>query len=93
MLIRTFKGATLGAALAISAAALAAAPAAAQVAVSEADDIRAGELAVPMNKSQVLRTDRPFATALVGNPDIADVLPLSDSSLPPAARPAALASG
>ena len=82
MLIRTFKGATLGAALAISAAAFAAAiPAAAQVTVSEADDIRAGELSVPLNKSQVLRTDRPYAKALVGNPEIADVLPLSDSSL------------
>src|SRR5688500_3472788 len=81
MLIRTFKGATLGAALALSAAAFAAVPAAAQVTVSEADEIRAGELAVPLNKSQVLRTDRPFAKALIGNPEIADVLPLSDSSL------------
>ncbi len=82
MLIRTFKGATLGAALAISAATLGvAAPAMAQVMVSEADDIRAGELAVPLNKSQVLRTDRPYAKALIGNPEIADVLPLSDSSL------------
>jgi pilus assembly protein CpaC len=81
MLIRTCKGATLGAALALSAAAFAAVPAAAQVTVSEADDIRAGELSVPLNKSQVLRTDRPYAKALVGNPEIADVLPLSDSSL------------
>ena len=82
MLNRTLRGATLGAAIALAAASFAvAAPAAAQVAVSEADDIRAGELAVPVNKSQVLRTDRPFAKALVGNPEIADVLPLSDSSL------------
>ena len=75
MLIRTFKGALLAAAIVV------AAPAAAQVAVSPADDVAAGELAVPLNKSQVLRTDRPFAKALVGNPEIADVLPLSDSSL------------
>ncbi|WP_294122162.1 type II and III secretion system protein family protein [Sphingomonas sp.] len=59
----------------------AASPAAAQVTVSEADGVRAGELAVPVNKSQVLRTDRPFAKALIGSPDIADVLPLSDRSL------------
>ncbi len=82
MLSRTVKGALAGAAIACSSAALAAAsPAAAQVTVSEADGVRAGELAVPVNKSQVLRTDRPFAKALIGSPDIADVLPLSDRSL------------
>ena len=82
MLNKGFRGAALGAAIAIAAAAFgAAAPANAQVTVSEADEIRAGELAVPLNKSQVLRTDRPFAKALIGNPEIADVLPLSDRSL------------
>ena len=80
MLIRTFTGALLGASIAVTAIAVAA-PASAQVSISSADDVAAGELAVPVNKSQVLRTDRPFAKALVGNPDIADVLPLSDSSL------------
>ena len=59
----------------------AAAPAAAQVSVSVADGVHAGELAVPVNKSQVLRTDRPYAKALIGNPEIADVLPLTDQSL------------
>src|SRR5687768_15736422 len=49
--------------------------------VSVADDVHAGELAVPVNKSQVLRTDRTYAKALVGNPEIADVLPLTDQSL------------
>ena len=82
MLSRTLRGATLGAAIALAAAAFGAAvPASAQVTVSEADDVRAGELAVPVNKSQVLRTDRPFAKALIGNPEVADVLPLSDRSL------------
>jgi pilus assembly protein CpaC len=38
-------------------------------------------LSVPVNKSQVLRSDRPFAKALIGNPEIADVLPLSDRSI------------
>ena len=80
MLIRTFRGALLGASIAVMAIAVAA-PASAQVSVSATDDISAGELAVPVNKSQVLRTDRPFAKALVGNPEVADVLPLSDSSL------------
>ena len=49
--------------------------------ISVADDVHAGELAVPVNKSQVLRTDRTYAKALVGNPEIADVLPLTDQSL------------
>ncbi|MCL6741413.1 type II and III secretion system protein family protein [Sphingomonas sp. RB56-2] len=82
MLNRTLTRAALGAAIACSAAAFAAAvPAAAQISVSESDGVRAGELAVPVNKSQVLRSDRPFAKALIGNPDIADVLPLSDQSI------------
>ena len=82
MLNRTLKGAALGAVIACTAAAFGAAvPAAAQITVSESDSVRAGELSVPVNKSQVLRSDRPFAKALIGNPDIADVLPLSDQSI------------
>ena len=69
-------------AAAFSAGAAFAVPAAAQVStVSVADGIHAGEIAVPVNKSQVIRSDRPFARALIGNPEIADVLPLSNSSL------------
>ncbi|WP_338502759.1 type II and III secretion system protein family protein [Sphingomonas kaistensis] len=61
---------------------LGASPVAAQVtSVSAADGMHAGELVVPVAKSQVLRTDRPFAKALIGNPEIADVLPLTSSSL------------
>ncbi len=56
-----------------------ASPAAAQVSVS--DEANAGEVAVPINKSQVLRSDRPFARALIGNPEVADVLPLTNQSL------------
>ena len=57
-------------------------PAAAQVsAISVAEGVHAGEVAVPVNKSQVIRSDRPYAKALIGNPEIADVLPLTDRSL------------
>src|SRR5688500_18482619 len=64
------------------AACIVAAPAAAQVSsISVAEGVHAGELQVPVNKSQVLRSDRPYAKALIGNPDVADVLPLTDSSL------------
>ena len=43
--------------------------------------VHGGELDVPVNKSQVLRVDRPFAQALIGNDEIADILPLTDRSL------------
>lgn len=67
---------------AVVALALAAAPVAAQPVRAIADDaVHAGELVVPVNKSQVLRVDRPFAQALIGNEEIADVLPLTNSSL------------
>ena len=72
--------------LALGAAALtplgAAAPAAAQISsISVADNVHAGEVAVPVNKSQVIRSDRPYAKALIGNPEIADILPLTNQSL------------
>ena len=81
MLVRMLKEGALCAAIAIAAATAVSAPATAQITISEGDAIRAGELAVPLNKSQVLRSDRPFAKALIGNPDIADILPLSNQSL------------
>ena len=49
--------------------------------ISVADGVHAGEVAVPVNKSQVIRSDRPYAKALIGSPEVADVLPLTDSSL------------
>src|SRR5256885_2784269 len=69
-----------GALLAAAAAVLAVAqPAKAQVSV--ASEVNAGELDVPVNKSQVLRADRPYAKALIGNPDIADIVPITDRSV------------
>jgi len=66
--------------LACAAAALVAAvPASAQISVAQG--VNAGELDVPVNKSQVIRSDRPYSKALIGNPDIADVLPLTSNSL------------
>lgn len=38
-------------------------------------------LTVTVNKSQTIRLDRPFAEALVGNAEIADVIPLTDRTL------------
>ena len=70
--------------VAVAALAVASAPqmAAAQSAgITVAEGVHAGDLAVPVNKSQVLRSDRPYAKALIGNPEVADVLPLTDQSL------------
>lgn len=40
-----------------------------------------GEFTVPLNKSRVLRVTRPFADLRVGNPNIADVLPLTTQNV------------
>ena len=41
----------------------------------------AGQLDVPLNKSQVVTVDRPFTKAMVGNPEIADIVPITNRSL------------
>ena len=38
----------------------------------------AGEVVIPINKSQIIEVDVAFSRVVVGNPEIADVLPLSD---------------
>src|SRR6185295_18947970 len=66
--------------VAVAGAALVAAqPATAQVSV--ASGVQAGELDVPVNKSQVLRADRAYSKALIGNPEIADIVPISSTSV------------
>lgn len=72
---------------AIRAAALALALFAAPMAVAQVTvlgdggGVHGGQLIVPVNQSQVLRVDRPFAQALIGNEEIADILPLTSRSL------------
>jgi len=44
-------------------------------------EARAGELLVPLNKSQVIEVDRSFAEISVGNPEIADVTALTQDAL------------
>ena len=55
----------------------------AQVAIEPllTETIHAGEFAVPINKSQVLRVDQPFTELLIGNPEIADVVALTNQSV------------
>lgn len=40
-----------------------------------------GEFTIPLNKSQILRVGVPFAELRVGNPEIADVLPLTNQNV------------
>src|SRR5438270_10049404 len=76
----TGRGLRLAAMAGAAFACLAAAqPASAQVRMASGVD--AGELDVPVNKSQVLRADRPYSKALIGNPDIADIVPITDRSV------------
>lgn len=69
-------------ALLLAAAMLPLAPvAAAAPAPAPAPSFGGAQIDVPLNKSQVFRADRTFSKALIGNPEIADVLPLSNQSL------------
>jgi pilus assembly protein CpaC len=43
--------------------------------------LHGGTLEVPVNKSQVISTDQPIARAMVGNAEIADLVPLTDRSV------------
>lgn len=62
---------------------LAIAPAALAQGYSTSSDagLLAGQLDVPLNKSQVVTVDRPFSKAMVGNQEIADIVPVTNRSL------------
>lgn len=44
-------------------------------------DLHAGEVLVPINMSQVIQLDGNFGEVSIGNPEIADVVPLTTSSI------------
>lgn len=60
---------------------LTAVPAAAQSRPALPGELHAGTLEVPVNKSQIVNADRPIAKAMIGNDDVADILPLTDRSI------------
>lgn len=66
--------AALAASVALPAAAV---PAMAQ----DMGPLHAGTLEVPVNKSEVVTSDRPISKALIGSAEIADVLPISNRSV------------
>jgi pilus assembly protein CpaC len=53
-------------------------PVAAQYVPSQ---VHAGTVEIPLNKSQVVTSDQAIDKALVGNADVADILPLTDRSI------------
>jgi pilus assembly protein CpaC len=57
------------------------APVAAHAAEYDGSALRAGTLQVPLNKSQVVSADRPIAKAMIGNEEVADILPITDRSI------------
>ena len=71
----------------LTVAALALSPATAPAALAQGyatssdAGLLAGQLDVPLNKSQVVTVDRPFAKAMVGNDEIADIVPVTNRSL------------
>lgn len=62
-------------------AALALAGAGLSAAAFAQDAVHAGTIEVPVNKSQVVSADRAIARAMVGNAEVADVLPISERSV------------
>jgi len=43
--------------------------------------LHGGTLDVPVNKSQIVSADQVIARAMIGNPEIADIVPITDRSL------------
>lgn len=70
-------------AIALIGVTIAAGPVAAQpqFSVETGKSGHAGELVLPVDKSEVLRVDQPFVDLLVGNNAIADVVPLTNQSI------------
>ena len=77
-MMRRMPGALMRAALPFALLASAASPAAAQY---REDGLHGGTLEVAINKSQVVTADQPIARAMVGNAEIADIVPLTDRSV------------
>nr|WP_166180956.1 type II and III secretion system protein family protein [Altererythrobacter segetis] len=69
-----------GAALALWLAA-APIPSVAQQVYTPPERLHAGTLEVPLNKSQVVSLDRTIAKAMIGNEEIADIVPITANSL------------
>jgi pilus assembly protein CpaC len=65
----------------IAALALSPASALAQEIAPAEVSVHAGTVEIPLNKSQVVTANVPIDRAMIGNPEIADILPVSDRSV------------
>ncbi|MGN7932789.1 type II and III secretion system protein family protein [Sphingopyxis sp. 22461] len=66
---------------ALAFAALPALPTTAQAQYASAGNVHAGQLDVPLNKSQTVTFERTFGKAIIGSDEIADIMPISDRSI------------
>jgi pilus assembly protein CpaC len=44
-------------------------------------NVQAGQLEVPLNKSQMLTVDKPFGRVMIGNNEVADIMPITARSI------------
>lgn len=81
---RPVRSARAMAPLGMAAAALAfslAAPGPALAQHAQTDALHGGILEVPVNKSQIVSTDQKILRVMIGNPEIADVVPVTERSV------------
>lgn len=81
MAIDRHRLATCGLALSLALAAFAFTATPAQAQAVSSTGLIAGQLDVPLNKSQTVTLDRPIGRAMIGSDEIADILPISDRSI------------
>ena len=83
-LFRTAGMALAGAVLALAfvAGGLPVRDAVAQITIESArgSGVHLGEITIPLNKSQMMRSQQTFSRIVIGNPEVADVVPLTDRS-------------
>jgi len=77
-MVRDFRTALVAA---LAFAALLGLPSVAHAQYASAGDVHAGQLDVPLNKSQTVTLERPFGRAMIGSEEIADIMPISDRSI------------
>lgn len=75
------RNAVRGLAVSLALASLAGAAPAVQAQMASSNGLVAGQLDVPLNKSQTVTLDRPIGRAMIGSDEIADILPISDRSI------------
>ena len=76
-----FRARILSALLMATAGLAVAVPTSSAFAQSSAEDLHMGTISLPLNKSRVVSADRPIARVMIGNAEVAEILPLTDRSI------------